>query len=221
MLSSLKNKITDRIKMEGIIKQSLISLQEYTNPEIVKVDAQIPESILKNGKGIVIFTAIKTGFIISGQAGTGIVLVKNGETWSPPSAISVSGLSIGFTVGAAKVENIIVLNTDEAVKQFSGKSQLRLGVDCSLAIGLLGRDADASVGVTSNLDEVVSMYSYSKSKGLYGGVSVNGKIITIRHDCNSKFYGQPTTIMDIFTNQVIVPANNDLTSIYDILGRYC
>lgn len=224
-INGLISTFESRVSMEGILKQSRQSLEEYINPDLIKVDEQIPKQILKNAKGIVILTIVKTGLLINGSVGTGIILIKQdnqseeGRQWSGPSAIGMCGLSIGLQLGLEKVDVIIVLNTDDAVQQFMKSNQVTLGGEASISVGPIGRDAEVSLGLTTR--GVEPMYSYSKSKGLYAGLSVEGKILMLREACNYKFYNQIIPVRQILNNNVQVPSNEDLTRIYEILNTHC
>ena len=234
-INGLISTFETRVSMEGILKQSRQSLEEYINPALIKVDEQIPKQILKDAKGIVILTIVKTGLIINGSVGTGIILIKQvsqsqdnqsqdnesqeGQRWSGPSAVGMCGLSIGLQLGLEKVDVIIVLNTDDAVQQFMKSNQVTLGGEASISVGPIGRDAEVSLGLTTR--GVEPMYSYSKSKGLYAGLSVEGKILMLREACNYKFYNQIIPVRQILNNNVQVPSNEDLTRIYEILNTHC
>ena len=230
-INGLISTFETRVSMEGILKQSRQSLEEYINPALIKVDEQIPKQILKDAKGIVILTIIKTGLIINGSMGTGIILIKQdnqsqdnqlqeGQQWSGPSAVGMCGLSIGLQLGLEKVDVIIVLNTDDAVQQFMKSNQVTLGGEASISVGPVGRDAEVALGLTTR--GVEPMYSYSKSKGLYAGLSVEGKILMLREACNYKFYNQIIPVRQILSNNnVQIPPNEDLTRIYEILNTHC
>jgi len=230
-INALISTFETRVSMEGILKQSRQSLEEYINPDLIKIDEQIPKQILKDAKGIVILTIVKTGLIINGSVGTGIVLIKQdnqsqdnqsqeGQRWSGPSAVGMCGLSIGLQLGLEKIDVIIVLNTDEAVQQFMKSNQVTLGGEASISVGPIGRDAEVAIGLTTR--GIEPMYSYSKSKGLYAGLSVEGKILILREACNYKFYNQIVPVRQILSNNnVQVPPNEDLTRIYEILNTYC
>jgi lipid-binding SYLF domain-containing protein len=240
-INALISTFETRISMEGILKQSRQSLEEYINPDLIKIDEQIPKQILKDAKGIVILTIVKTGLIINGSVGTGIVLIKQdnqsqdnqsqdnqsqdnqsqeGQRWSGPSAVGMCGLSIGLQLGLEQIDVIIVLNTDESVQQFMKSNQVTLGGEASISVGPIGRDAEVAIGLTTR--GIEPMYSYSKSKGLYAGLSVEGKILILREACNYKFYNQIVPVRQILSNNnVQVPPNEDLTRIYEILNTYC
>ena len=243
-------KAMKRLSLEGQLKAARISLEQQINPKILNKDKLIPKKILKNAKGIVFLTCIKAGFLFAGNIGTGCVIVRNHENngnntltgWSPPSSIGVAGLSFGFLAGGAKVDYVFILNDDFAVKQFTGAGQLRLGGEVQLALGLfmlihdhymmhnhmiyifylgpIGRDADASLGVGDG--GVSAIYSYSHTQGLYGGLEMKGKIISVRPKCNEKFYNvKNVKCKDILAGKYRMPKNRDYERIVHLLNTYC
>jgi len=224
-INGVLSSFVTRISMDGILKQSRQSLEEYINPTLIKIDKQIPKQILKNAKGIVILTIVKTGFMLNGSIGTGIIIIKQGnssqgrEQWSGPSAVGTCGLSFGLRFGLGKVDIIIVLNTNRAVQQFMKNNQITLGGEVSISVGPVGRDAEVAIGLTTQ--GIEPMYSYSKSKGLYIGLSIEGKILIIRKSCNYKFYNEFISQRQILNNNVQVPLNENLAQIYKILNTHC
>eukprot|EP01083_Nonionella_stella_P093858 263225_1 len=212
-----------RLSLEGSLKAARVSLEQYVNPKRLNKDKLIPKKILKNAKGIVFLTCIKAGFLFAANVGTGCVILRNerrSSGWSPPSAIGVAGVSFGVLAGGAKVEYLFILNDDHAVKQFTGAGQLRLGGEMQLALGPIGRDADASVGVGDG--GVSAIYSYSHSSGLYGGLELKGKIITVRPKTNAKFYGiTKVKCADILSGFIDMPPNGDYARIVHLLNTYC
>ena len=143
---------------------------------------------------------------MSARAGSGIVIAKTQDGfWSAPAAIGIGGLGGGFNVGAEVTDFLIVLNSRSAVRSFMATGSLQLGGNLSVAVGPLGRSAEAS-GSLNTSGRVAAMFSYSKSKGLYGGVSVEGTILVDREDANSKAYGRYRhTAKQILSGSVEVP----------------
>ena len=137
-IASTKSK--ERLSMEGQLKQARLSLEKYVNPKFlnkqINEDTKIPKWVLKRAKGLVFLTVIKAGFLFAGNIGTGCIIIRkpNGG-WSGPSSIGVAGVSFGLLAGASKVDYIMILPDDKAVKQFTGKGQLRLGGEIQLAVG--------------------------------------------------------------------------------------
>ncbi|KAI6045176.1 hypothetical protein EDC04DRAFT_2889360 [Pisolithus marmoratus] len=169
------------------------------------LDGIIPRSVLENAKGFAIFTVFKAGFLFSARAGTGIVIAKLGDgTWSAPSAIGCAGLGVGGQVGAELTDFLIVLNSASAVKSFMSSGSLTLGGNLSVAIGPLGRNGEA-LGSVSSSGKVAAMYSYSKTRGLFGGVSVEGSVIVERQDANALAYNQNVTAKMLLSGAVARP----------------
>src|SRR5947208_10190882 len=136
----------------------------------------IPQAVLKDARGLAIMTVIKAGFGISGRGGSGVVVahIKNG--WSGPSAIGTGGAGFGLQIGAEVTEFVIILNTDAAVKAFSQDVNVQLGGDLSVAAGPIGRHVEAG------LLPVAAVYTYSRSQGLFAGISLEGTVIGTRND---------------------------------------
>lgn len=201
------DKIKERMQMSGQVKQSLECFRGFVDPKYIKEDKKIPLDLIKKAKGIAIISQVKAGFMFTGIVGTGIVLAQteNG-TWSGPYSIGSGGAGFGFQVGASKTDSVIVLNTDEAVRVFSGKAQVRLGADLQVAAGPLGRDAAVDVGMSEK--GVSPAFAYSHSKGLFAGVSLQGMVISGRPGDNAAFYGRKVTAEEVLSGKV-APAIED------------
>ncbi|KAG8220139.1 Las1-like-domain-containing protein [Butyriboletus roseoflavus] len=167
------------------------------------LDGIIPHSILENAKGFAIFTIFKAGFLLSARAGTGIVIAKlpNGS-WSAPSAIGSAGLGVGGQLGAEMTDFLVVLNS--AAKSFMSAGSLTLGGNLSVAVGPLGRNGEA-IGSLNSSGKVAAMYSYSKTRGLFGGVSIEGSVIVERQDANALAYNQDVTVKMLLSGAVPRP----------------
>src|SRR5262249_47487909 len=179
--------VTAQIKLEDNVGQAVTILERFREiPE-----QAIPEAVTRDAKGLAILTVLKAGFLFSGQGGLGLVVARTktgwlsvkrgrrfvrgrGGGWSGPSAIGTGGAGFGFQVGGEVTEYVMVLNTDEAVRAFSRGGNVTLGGDVSVAAGPVGRTA--SVAVTP----LAAVYSYSRSKGLFAGVSGTGTAIVTR-----------------------------------------
>jgi len=174
-----------RLALEGQIKQALCSLKRHLQSK----DHEIPKSILINAKGIVFLTIVKAGFLFGIQTGTGICILrlKDGN-WSAPSSIGIGGPTIGFQAGASKVDLIIILNSDGAVKSFLGQGQVQLGGNLNVSVGPVGRNFSGSVGGGDG--GPAALWSYSMSQGLFAGVGLEGMVILQRPACNKEFYSQ-------------------------------
>ncbi|KAF8610094.1 DUF500-domain-containing protein [Ceratobasidium sp. AG-I] len=168
-------------------------------------DGLVPRQVLEQAHGFAIFTVVKAGFLFSARAGSGIVISRlHDGTWSAPSAIGTAGMGVGGQAGAEMTDFLIVLNTRAAVKSFMSAGSLTLGGNMSLAVGPVGRNGGAEVALNTK-GKVAAMYSYSKTKGLFGGISVEGSIIVERQDANSIAYEADVTSKQLLSGVVPTP----------------
>ena len=172
----------------------------------------IPPAVLRDAKGLAILTITKAGFIVSGRGGTGVVVARTEKGWSGPSAIGTGGIGVGFQAGVQVSEYVIILNTQEAVNAFSKGSNVTLGGNLSAAIGPIGRSAEAGVTVQA------AMYTYSRSQGIFAGVSLEGTVIATRYEANEEYYGKPVFPADILAGSVKPPAG--WRKLLDVLSKY-
>lgn len=159
----------------------------------------IPQAVLKDARGLAIMTVIKAGFGISGRGGKGVVVARLRNGWSGPSAIGTGGAGFGLQIGAEVTEFVMVLNTDEAVKAFSRDANVTLGGGISVAAGPIGRHVEAAI------TPVAAVYTYSRSQGLFAGISLEGTVIGTRNDANAAYYGRPVTVEEILSGKVTPP----------------
>ncbi|KAI9013277.1 hypothetical protein BC832DRAFT_570445 [Gaertneriomyces semiglobifer] len=190
-------------------------IDQFIKPETGKgPDSKIPPHIIANAKGIAVLTVLKAGFIFSGRAGSGLVIAKlDNGMWSAPSAIGTAGMGVGGQIGAELTDFVIILNTRDAVKAFSHGGNVTLGGNLSVAAGPIGRNAEAA-GTVGNL---AAIYSYSKTRGLFAGVSLEGSVIVERKDANATFYQKRVTAKELLSG--IVPPPPAAEELYRALNR--
>ncbi|KAI9318679.1 hypothetical protein BX666DRAFT_2096634 [Dichotomocladium elegans] len=182
-------------------------LNSFINPGH-GLDTVIPPGILANAKGLAIYSVLKAGFLFSGRAGSGLVIARLPDgSWSAPSAIVTGGMGFGGQVGAELTDFVMVLNTTAAVKTFMHHGSITLGGNISVAAGPVGRNAEASG--TASIKGVAAVFSYSKTRGLFAGVSVEGSVIIERFDANTKMYGRKVSTRELLTGGVPPPAQAD------------
>lgn len=189
------------------------------SPNLGDLDGvRIPAKLLEEAKGIATLTIVKGGFGLFGaEFGSGLVVARlsNGR-WSAPSAIGAAGLSWGALIGAQVSDHVFLLMTDSAVEMlFSNNGSINLGADVGVAVGPLGRTLEGNVGASTG--SVAPIYTYSQSKGLYAGVSVDGKLIVTRHDVNEKFYGRQVSGAELLSG--LIPTPPAAQPLYDALTR--
>ncbi|OTA86137.1 hypothetical protein M434DRAFT_399988 [Hypoxylon sp. CO27-5] len=151
-----------------------------------KVLVKIPQSAIANAKGLAIFTTFRTGFHISGAGGSGLVVARLPDgRWSPPAGFLVHTLGAGLMAGLDIYDCVCVLNTQAAVDAFT-KPRLSLGGEIAVVAGPIGAGTSVEAALGKGGKPV---WSYMKSRGLYGGVQVDGTVVVQRPDANAAFYG--------------------------------
>jgi len=158
-------------------------------------DRSIPGSILEKAEAIAIFPGVKkAGFVIGGQWGRGIISVRDAETrkWSSPAFLTMTGGSVGAQIGGTEIDVILVIMNRSGVEHLLS-NQVKLGGEISAAAGPVGRAGEASTDVQMQ----AQILSYSRSRGLFAGVTVNGSIIKEDMDANTRFYEKPLSSEDI------------------------
>jgi len=146
------------------------------------LEKAIPRDVLRQAKGLAIMSVVKAAFIFSAKGGQGVVVARTPRGWSGPSFIATGGGGWGLQAGAQVTDFVIVLNTDAAVQAFSRGGNVTIGVDLSAAAGPVGRTAAGAVMPRA------AVYSYSRSKGLFVGVSLEGAVIGTQRQSNFNYY---------------------------------
>ncbi len=152
-------------------------------------------NMLARAKAVLVFPELlKGGFIVGGEGGSGVLLARNGQTgeWSPPAFYALFAGSIGLQIGGEVSQAMLLIMTDKGLDAVFN-NEFKLGADASLAVGPIGRGIEASA--TTNLRD--DIYAFSISKGLFGGVSLEGAVINARHSRNQAYYGRAAAPRDI------------------------
>ena len=167
-----------------------------------KVVKKIPSNVIKNAKGLAIFTTMRTGLWMSGAGGSGILIAKKEDgSWSPPSGILLHTAGLGFLVGVDIYDCVVVINTDEALEAFT-KVRCTLGSEISVAAGPVGAGGILESEVHKRQ---AAIFTYMKSRGFYAGVQIDGTVIIERNDENERFYGQKIPVKEILQGKVRHP----------------
>ncbi len=164
--------------------------------EILRIpDQSIPSNLLQEAHAIaVIPNVVKASFVVGGRRGRGLIAVRSKDgTWSHPSFMTLTGGSFGFQAGVQSADVILVFRSDRGVDSIvNGK--FTLGADASVAAGPVGRSAQASTDEQLKAE----IYSYSRARGLFAGVSLDGTRLAIDNKSNQAVYGQGNTARAIF-----------------------
>ncbi len=176
----------------------------------------IPPALLSNAEGIAIIPGvIKAGFIIGGRHGTGVIVVHEDGKWSNPAFISLTGGSVGWQIGAESADVILVFKTRKGVDSML-KSKFTLGADAAVAAGPVGRQASA--GTDAQLK--AEIYSYSRSRGLFAGISLEGAVLQADDEENDAFYGKDgLRAREIFDDKTL-KAPAVVNKLKETLGKY-
>jgi lipid-binding SYLF domain-containing protein len=163
--------------------------------EIMQIpEGGIPTRLMDRAEAIAVIPhLVKGGFVVGGEYGRGLVSRRiDGGRWSPPSFIKIGGGSFGLQIGAEATDLVLVFTNREGFKGLMD-GKVKLGVDAAVAAGPVGRDAEASTDVLLESPVV----AYSRSKGLFAGVTLNGAVVSIDDSANHKVYDRNLTARDI------------------------
>lgn len=161
-------------------------------------EKSIPPSLLNNAYAVaVIPNVIKGGFVLGGRYGWGVLVVKTKEKkWSAPAFLSITAGSVGYQIGLQSIDVILVFKSKKSVDRMT-KGKFTLGADASIAAGPVGRAASAG----TDLRLEAEVYSYSRSRGLFAGVSLEGSALQMKDESNRLFYKKEViSPVDIFEN---------------------
>jgi|SRR5687768_11531916 lipid-binding SYLF domain-containing protein len=156
-------------------------------------DKAIPEAILGKAEGIAIFpSTLRAGFVVGGTRGRGIISARNEGRWSAPAFLTLTGGSFGLQIGGQAADIILIINDRRGLENLVS-NQFKLGADAAVAAGPVGRDAQAA----TDLQLRAQILSYSRARGLFAGVTINGSTVRQDRDANQRFYGKRLDTKDI------------------------
>ena len=162
-------------------------------------DKGIPDSIVKQATCIAVVPSLKKGaFIIGAQYGQGVVTCRTGRGWSGPVFIRMAGGSFGFQIGGQGTDLVLVAVNDKGLQDLL-KSKFKIGGDASAAAGPVGRNAQAS----TDLSLKAELLTYSRSKGLFAGIDLDGTTVSQNTDDTTLLYGAPHTFDEILKGNVL------------------
>lgn len=180
-----------------------------------RVLVKIPQKVIRKCVGLAIFTTMRTGWVLGGSGGAGVLVGRHPETgeWSPPSGIHTQNLSFGFLIGVDIYDSVLVINTYKALEAFT-KLRCTLGTEVGVAAGPLGMGGTLDTEVVKRQAPI---WSYVKSRGLYAGVALEGNIVIERTDENESFYGERVGVADILVGKLRHPPVDKYQVLMDTL----
>src|SRR5271166_3275217 len=174
--------------------------------EIMDIPDDIPQSLIDKAECIIVFPSVlKAAFVVGGSYGRGVMTCRTGEhfngPWSAPSMMALEGGSIGFQIGGQATDFVLLVMNGRGAHSILS-SKVKLGADASVAGGPQGRTTSASTDATLRAE----VLSYSRSRGLFAGISLEGSTVRPDNDANERVYGKKVEAESIvFKGAVAVP----------------
>ena len=191
-----KEKDEDRLQKAGTVLK-----------EILNVPDDIPQDLLDKADCVVVFPSVlKAAFVVGGSYGRGVMTCRRGEnfsgSWGAPSMMALEGGSVGFQIGGQATDFVLLIMNDRGANGILS-SKVKLGGDASVAAGPVGRDASAETDVSMRAE----ILSYSRARGLFAGISLEGSTIRPDNDANKRIYGEKISAKDIvLANETQIPS---------------
>ncbi len=192
-----QNAFAEITKQHNLLKDSTDVLEQILSIP----DLEIPQRLTSQAKAILVFPAmLKAGFIGAVRYGKGVATVRHPETgkWGPPSFFTTLGGSVGFQAGAQAIDLVLLVMTERGVNGLL-KNQFTLGSDLAVTAGPVGRHAEIGLDILLQGD----VYSYSKSKGIFLGISLKGTVIKPHYELNNEYYRSELTPKEIMITKTL------------------
>jgi len=178
-------------------------------------DKGIPEEILGSAKCLaVVPSLLKGGFIVGGAYGKGVASCKTDKGWSTPAFFNVEGGSFGLQIGGQAVDYIMVIMNEDGMRNLLA-SKFKLGADASVAAGPVGRHAEGATDWKMR----AQVLTYSRARGVFAGITLNGAVIRQDQDDTRAFYGRMVPFKTLLTGES-TPTPNDATPWLSALNKY-
>lgn len=194
VLSALVLNAQDKEKWEDKLEDVYDVLKEMNKlPE-----SKVPAAIMNEAEGIMVIPkVIKGGLVVGGRHGKGVAMIKNKSgNWSNPVFVNITGGSIGWQIGAQSTDIILVFKRSDKLEDFE-KSEFTLGADAAVAAGPVGRQVGAGTDITFEAE----VYTYSRSRGVFAGISLEGSSIKLNEKANESYYGSNLSPQKIYFNR--------------------
>jgi lipid-binding SYLF domain-containing protein len=196
----------DRLRNSATVLKEIFGMQEG-----------IPKDLLDRSECVIVFPSVKKVAIgVGASYGRGVISCRSGETfegpWSTPAMFALEGASIGFQLGGQATDFVLLVMNDRGATSVLS-SKVKLGADASAAAGPKGRTAGASTDIVMQAE----MLTYSRSRGLFAGVSLEGSTLRSDDDANESVYGKKLSAREIVRGTLDVPAEGK--PLVDLLNR--
>ena len=164
-------------------------------------DKGVPEAIIEKAQAVVVIpSTVKGALLVGGQRGKGVMSAKSASGWSAPAFVTLTGGSLGFQIGGQATDIVLVVVNERGVTNLT-QNTFKIGGDASVAAGPVGREATASTDYKMQ----AQILSYSRSRGLFAGVSLAGSTIRADRDANERIYGVGYSTRNIVMERKVEP----------------
>ena len=198
MLSSTAFAASSREDLQARIDAAQTVMQEVMAAQ----DRSIPENILEKATCVAVVPGLKKGaFVFGAQYGQGVVTCRTGHGWSAPVFIRMAGGSFGFQIGGQSTDLVLIAVNERGFQDLL-KSKFKIGGDASAAAGPVGRSGEAATDWKMNAE----LLSYSRAKGLFAGIDLDGTSVSQNSEDTELYYGQAHTFESVLKGNVDVPA---------------
>jgi len=198
MLTSTAFAASSRADLQARIDAAKVVLDQIMAAQ----DKSIPLNILEQATCVGVVPGMKKGaFVFGGQYGQGVVTCRTGHGWSAPVFIRMAGGSFGFQIGAQSTDLVLVAVNDRGFQDLL-KNKFKIGGDASAAAGPVGRSGQAATDWKMNAE----LLSYSRNKGLFAGIDLDGTSVSQNQEDTELYFGAPHTFESILKGEVAVPA---------------
>jgi lipid-binding SYLF domain-containing protein len=179
------------------LRQAAEVLQEI----MAAPDKGIPQDLLEQARCVIVVPGLKKGaFIVGADYGRGYVICRSGNSWGAPAAVRIGGGSFGAQLGLESTDLVMLVMNQKGMDRLAG-NKFTIGADASAAIGPIGRTAKAATDATLTAE----LLAYSRSKGVFAGIALDGTTVTPDHAEDRKLYGRDVSTREILRGQVKAP----------------
>jgi len=169
-------------------------------------DKGIPQDLLNKAECVVIIPGMKkAAFVVGGEYGKGFAMCRHEGAWTGPAAVKLSGGSFGFQIGGSSTDLVMLVMNQHGMQRLMS-DKFTVGADASVAAGPVGRTAAAATDASMNAE----ILAWSRSKGVFAGVSLNGAVLSADNEENNKIYGRDVTNREVLAGSVRAPASSNV-----------
>lgn len=204
---TLSSALTASAGLQKVIDQSAQVWRDFQES-----DKPIPAQVIGKAKAIVIMDTTEGGLIFTGRSGSGVLVKRVGNGWSGPVGLSTSGASFGLSIGGQDIRTIFLLMDKKAINQFVANDNVDFKGEFSGAAG------PSEAAVRNNFVPNHSVYSYIVNDGVFGGMGVEGGVISYEKEETFKYYDQPVSVQEVLDGKVKAPAGAAVLN--DLLAKY-